>query len=228
MIQQAKLPIKIPIKQIQAEVLALSKGWRPHFNIRQYKGDWTVLPLRSPEGASEQIIPDLRGSQSFADTLLMESCPAINRLIKEFHCPIMAVRLMNLSAGSEIKEHRDHDLAFEKGEARLHIPIITNHLVAFYVDNVRVMMREGECWYINVNLPHKAANYGTTDRIHLVVDCVVDDWLKNLFVQAEVVEAKGIHQENETSKIIYELRLQNTKLSNRLADELEQQLGTRK
>jgi hypothetical protein len=38
-------------------------------------------------------------------------------------------------------------------------------------------MKEGECWYLNFNLPHRVKNSGTADRIHLVIDCVVNDWL---------------------------------------------------
>ena len=36
-------------------------------------------------------------------------------------------------------------------------------------------MGEGECWYINFNLPHRIHNRGTTDRVHLVIDCVLND-----------------------------------------------------
>lgn len=171
------------------------------------------------------IIPDAKENQAFANTPLMEACLAIKKLIDDFHCPIMAVRLMNLRAGSVIKEHRDHDLAFEKGEARLHFPIFTNPAVAFYVSGERVVMQEGECWYVNVNLPHKVANHGKEDRIHLVVDCLVNDWLKELFEKAAVVEAPISLDIKAQLKIIHELRLQNTEVTNRLADELEQNLA---
>ena len=36
----------------------------------------------------------------------------------------------------------------------------------------------GECWYINVDLPHRIANRGTCDHIHLVVDAVVTPELR--------------------------------------------------
>jgi hypothetical protein len=45
-------------------------------------------------------------------------------------------------------------------------------------------MNEGECWYLNVNFPHKVANRGATDRVHLVIDCAVDDWLRALVLKA--------------------------------------------
>ena len=45
-------------------------------------------------------------------------------------------------------------------------------------------MAEGECWYVNVNLKHWVENQSATDRIHLVIDCVVDDWLAGCFSAA--------------------------------------------
>ena len=73
-------------------------------------------------------------------------------------------------------------LDFEDGEVRLHIPVITNPDLEFILAGNRVVMQEGECWYLNVNQPHSVNNRGTTDRIHLVVDCVVNDWLRSLML----------------------------------------------
>src|SRR5688572_13593532 len=155
MIHYARLPVGMPLQQIQTEVLSLTCQWHPHFNTKHYEGDWTILSLRSPAGAAAQIIPDARENQVYADTPLMALCPTIKKLVEGFHCPVMAVRLMTLRAGSIITERRDHDLAFEKGEARVHFPVFTNPGVAFYVNGERVLMQEGQCWYVNVNLPHK-------------------------------------------------------------------------
>ena len=41
-------------------------------------------------------------------------------------------------------------------------------------------MKEGECWYLNLSLKHRVNNFGDTSRIHLVIDCKVNDWIKNL------------------------------------------------
>ena len=43
----------------------------------------------------------------------------------------------------------------------------------FYVDDRRVIMEAGECWYLDLSRPHRVHNRGTTDRIHLVD---VDDY----------------------------------------------------
>jgi len=97
------------------------------------------------------------------------------------HCPLTAVRLLRLKAGSSIREHSDYRLGYEDGEVRLHIPVVTNPDVNFFLAGQRLSMQEGECWYLNVNLPHRVDNQSTTDRIHLVIDCVVNDWLAEFF-----------------------------------------------
>ena len=42
-------------------------------------------------------------------------------------------------------------------------------------------MRSGEAWYTNINLPHGVENNGTTNRVHLVIDCIRNDWSDALF-----------------------------------------------
>jgi hypothetical protein len=87
---------------------------------------------------------------------------------------------MKLTPGSVIKEHRDYDLAMEEGAARLHIPVQTNPGVEFMLNGLPVAMAPGECWYLRLSDPHRVANRGETDRVHLVIDCRVNDWLRTL------------------------------------------------
>ena len=224
MIRSAKIDLAINILSLRQEVLLLPNTWSPHFNTYHYEGEWTVLPLRSPGGHHEQIIPDLMSEDFYIDTPLMKSCPAIRQFLDSLECPVMSVRLLNLKSGAVIKEHRDHELAFEHGEARLHIPIFTNDQVEFHIQDERIPMQPGDCWYINANLPHRVANYGPSDRIHLVIDCVVNDWLQNLFDRSEKTCVSEERKTGELLKMIFELRLQNTAITNRLADELEHSL----
>jgi hypothetical protein len=224
MVSHAKIPVRVPIVDFQREVDALTGNWVAHFNAMHYEGEWTVLALRCPGGRPDQIIPDQIQQAEYANTELLDACPGIQSWLRQFQCPLLSVRLLNLKKNSIIKEHRDHELAFEMGEARLHIPIFTNPSVEFYLNNVLLKMGEGECWYINANLPHSVSNLGGTDRIHLVMDCVVNDWLISLFERGERYFAQE-RPPGETRRIIQELRLQNTEISNRLANELESQLN---
>ena len=224
MVSHAQLYLDIPLTSFQQEVDKLTDGWIAHFNYKHYEGEWTALPLRSPGGKTDQIIPDMLQQDAYADTDLMTVCPSIQTWLQSFKCPLLSVRLLKLKTGSLIKEHRDYELCFEKGEARLHVPIFTNPAVEFYLNGVLVKMREGECWYINANLPHRVSNLGASDRIHLVVDCQVNDWLKSKFHEGKRFYTIR-NTEDDTIKIIEELRMQNTDVSNRLANELESQLN---
>jgi hypothetical protein len=223
MVSHAKLKIVFPLQSFRQEISSLDNKWIAHFNYTQYEGEWTALALRTPGGRSEQIIPDQVTQQDYANTELLVACPSIQQWLESFQCPLLSVRLLNLKVNAIIKEHRDHELCLENGEARLHLPIFTNPLVEFYLNNVRLEMREGECWYINANLPHRVANKGDSDRIHLVVDCLVNDWLISIFDSGE--QHYAIRDESEQNrKIINELRMQNTPISNQLADQLEREL----
>lgn len=226
MICYARLPVSVPLAAICKEVDAITDQWIPHLNRHDYKGDWEVLSLRSPGGATANIIPDLLGESAFADTELMERCPSIRALVGSLHCPVMSVRLLNLKKGAAIRRHRDRELSFEQGEARLHIPVYTNPEVEFYVEDNRVIMEEGTCWYINANLPHQVMNRGTTDRIHLVMDCKVDAWLTAWFEKAEKTMAETPYNTEEQRMIIHTLRAHSNETSNRLADQLQAQLDS--
>src|ERR1700754_1870538 len=129
MVSHARLSIPSPIEDFQKEVLSLTKNWVAHFNHKHYEGEWSVLSLRSPGGKSDQIVPDQIQNAEYSNTELLDACPAIRVWLDQFQCPLLSVRFLKLKSNSIIKEHRDHELAFENGEARLHVPIFTNPYV---------------------------------------------------------------------------------------------------
>lgn len=173
----ARLPLSFDLDALSAEVDALPHDeWVPHFNTGYYTGDWSGAALRSFEGRERWLYPDPTTQTKYADTTLLTHSPALANALKSFHCTLLAVRLLRLGPGSSIKEHTDLDLGIEDGEARIHMPILTNDLTTFWLDGEPVPMRTGEAWYLNLNLPHQVENRGATPRIHLVVDCIVNDW----------------------------------------------------
>jgi GNAT superfamily N-acetyltransferase len=178
-----KIPFQFDVPRMQAELAGIQTGeFIRHFNTGYYQGDWSGVPLRSVGGRPDHIYPDPTAKNAFADTPLLARCPYIRDLLDSFRCSQRAVRFLRLKAGSVVKEHRDYDLGFEDGEVRLHVPVITNPQVEFVLNQVRVVMNEGECWYLDVNKPHRVANHGNADRIHLVIDCEVNDWLRDLLL----------------------------------------------
>ena len=85
---------------------------------------------------------------------------------------------MLLGTGAKIKEHSDQlESPGSRSEWRIHIPIQTHQQVCFMLNGEQIPMQEGEIWYANFNLPHAVTNNSPVDRVHLVVDCFVNDWL---------------------------------------------------
>ena len=91
---------------------------------------------------------------------------------------------MKLAAGSIIKEHSDYDLCYEDGAVRFHIPVVTNPEIEFYLNNERIILNAGECWYLRLSDPHRVNNFSLEDRVHLVVDATVNDWITETFTKA--------------------------------------------
>lgn len=158
-------------------------AWTEHFVTQNYDGDWSVIPLRAQAGATHPVLmiyPDPTATK-FEDTQLLARLPHISEALAAIRCPLQTVRLMRLTPGSVIKEHSDHDLNFEHGVVRLHIPIATNPGVAFLLNRTPVTMAPGEVWYLRLSDPHSVVNRGAVDRVHLVVDACTNTWLETLF-----------------------------------------------
>jgi hypothetical protein len=171
--------LQADLDQIKSEL------WVPHFNKDYFAGEWSGVALRSCGGRPDQLYQD-PGSQTLVeDSPIMKRCPNIQTVLANLKCPLKSVRFLKLAAGSIIQEHRDYDLGYELGEVRLHIPIVTNPDVVFYVDARRVDMKAGDCWYLDLGLPHWVDNRGQSDRIHLVIDCQLNEWLSELILDGD-------------------------------------------
>lgn len=185
-----KLPLTFDANRLRADLdQILTSEYVPHFNTQYYQGDWSVVPLRSIGGLANQIYPDPTKTDAYADTPLLTRCSYVREVLGYFQCPLQAVRFLRLAAGSVIKEHRDFRLGYADGEVRLHIPVITSPEVEFILAGQRVLMKEGECWYLDVNEKHSVANRGAVDRIHLVLDCNVNHWLREMMLGASACAA---------------------------------------
>lgn len=185
MLSSLKLPLTFDPQGLKADLDQISSDeWVRHFNDRYYEGEWSGVALRAVEGVSTQLYSDPGKDEAFTDTPVLARCPSLQRALATLECPVKSARLLKLGAGARIIEHRDYNLSLDDGEVRLHVAITTSPLVDFYLNGERVVMNPGECWYINANLPHKVENRSDSDRVHLVIDCEVDDWLRSLAASA--------------------------------------------
>jgi hypothetical protein len=159
----------------------LPEEWTPHYNERDYGGDWSAVALQSPSGRASEIAAKPGAPAALLDTPALERCGYFRRVVATFECPLKSVRLLSLAPQSFIREHTDLALGYEDGEIRIHVPIETNPGVEFYVSGRRLHLEEGHCYYLNVNLPHRVNNRGAAGRVHLVIDAQVNEWVHELF-----------------------------------------------
>jgi hypothetical protein len=182
-----RLPLQFDPVRLRNDLTRLGDvGWIDHFVKQNYDGDWGAIPLRAQAGATHPVMMIYSNpvGEKFEDTPFLARTPYIREVLQNFACPLRCVRLMRLMPGSNIKEHHDHNLAAEFGVARLHIPITTNPEVEFRLNDTRVLMQAGSVWYLRLSDPHSVANRGADDRVHLVIDAVVDDWLRAMLERA--------------------------------------------
>lgn len=79
------------------------------------------------------------------------------------------VMLARMAPGGEIKPHRDANAA-AKWPHKVHVPLLTNDQVTFYVDRVGYHLPEGEAAEVNNMGVHAVRNAGDSDRIHLIFE----------------------------------------------------------
>lgn len=79
------------------------------------------------------------------------------------------VMLARMAPGGEIKPHRDANAA-AKWPHKIHVPLLTNDKVTFYVDGIGYHLPEGEAAEVNNMGVHAVKNAGDGDRIHLIFE----------------------------------------------------------
>jgi quercetin dioxygenase-like cupin family protein len=182
-----QLPLSFDPVLLRGDLDRLSSvDWISHFVTQNYEGDWSVIPLRGVAGASHPVMMIYSDptATAFEDTPMLAACGYFREVLAAFACKVQSVRLMRLTPGSVIKEHSDNDLDVAKGAVRIHIPITTNPRVEFRLNGARVVMAPGDAWYLRLSDPHSVANRGAEDRVHLVLDAVVNDWVERLLRKA--------------------------------------------
>jgi len=163
-----------------------ASAWIGHFLTDRFDGGWDVIPLRGPKDAIHpaMMIATTPGQKEFADTAALALCPYFRTVIDSFEAEIRAVRLLRLTPGSLLKEHTDHEYTGDDGTIRFHIPVVTNPDVVFLLNGTRVVMEAGSVWVLRLIDPHSVANRGATDRVHMLVDAVMNPRLEKMLREA--------------------------------------------
>lgn len=221
-----KLPQIFDIERLKNDLKCCHEtDWLLHFNQNDFTGKWSSFALRSISGSELDILAT--PNATFQDTPILAKCPYFKEIIDFFQCNKEAVRLLSLSPNSYIKEHTDSSSGYEDGFFRIHIPIQTNDKVIFTVNRKSLPMREGECWYANFNRPHFVSNDGEMDRIHLVIDCLRNEWSDALFAAMgyDFEGEKKNKLDNQTKLMMIEqLSMMKTDTANNLIKKLQEEL----
>jgi hypothetical protein len=173
-----------PIRLAHETGIAANLGWEPHFNRQDYQGEWSGIALRSNSPHARRKLYIHGDDSPFRDTDIFSEMPYFRECINSLPFETRAVRILKLAPGAVIREHRDIQISIDYAEARFHIPITTNNATEFVVADLPLVFVPGECWYINVDLPHRIVNRGASDRIHLIVDAVVTPSLREAVLKA--------------------------------------------
>jgi len=226
LVRYIKFPLFFDTERLKNDVhKIINKNWKNHYNTNDYTGKWTSIALMSQNGKSDSIFALPNGDEKLIPTEILDACTYFKEILDSFLFEKTAVRLLKLDVGAEVKPHSDNCLGYEDGCFRLHIPIITNNEVEFILDGNRLIMNEGECWYIDANFIHSVANRGNEDRIHLVIDGLRNEWTDNLFFkeaeQNDFIKPATETSEEEKRLMIAELKRMNLPIANQILKDLE-------
>jgi tetratricopeptide (TPR) repeat protein len=86
---------------------------------------------------------------------------------------VVRMLFAKLLAGGKIPEHTDSGYSLLNCH-RIHIPVITNDDVVFFVGGEEKNLHAGECCELNNGINHAVENRSKQDRIHIIID-----WMPN-------------------------------------------------
>lgn len=210
-------------EKLQAELTeVLKEEWPLHFNTKDFNGDWRSISLRSASGQSNDIYAHPDGI--YQDTAILGLMPYVREILDSWECEKEAVRLLSLAPGSLIKPHKDQGCNYADGQFRIHIPIVTNPDVYFTIEDEKLHLAPGECWYMNFSATHSIVNAGTTSRVHLIIDGIRNNWTDQHFAGHgyNLIEkpAETTYDEATRNGMIRELEQMNTETARHLIAQL--------
>lgn len=165
-----KLPFKFDASKLLAEYQQIPKD-AYHVVTNQYVTYDRLLSTHLIE-----IKPEETREHYFTPTPELLKLPYLLEVYETFKCDKETFRVHKLLSNAEIKKHRDVGLNYENGSLRIHIPIITNPEIEMLVEGENIKMLPGEVWYLDFDLPHQVSNPSAEDRVHLINDCLSNEW----------------------------------------------------
>ena len=174
-----KFDFQFDTEKILHELRTIEKSFNTIHSIKIKENDLKGLHLITPLSNGEK---DKRGF-SYQITPELDKSPYLQSVLDTFQCDKFTFRIHNLVSKGRIELHRDTGSGLLSNIVRIHIPVTTNDDIYFYVDGKRVIMKNGECWFANITLPHEVENRSNNDRLQLMIDCDLNEWWKNILMK---------------------------------------------
>ena len=172
-----RLPLSFDPEVLAREIAALpDSAWQPHPD--RIPGNEAVL-LVTPKGRDTNAV-----AGPMAPTAHLRACPAIVGVMGAIGAVWGRSRLMRLAPGATVPPHVDVNY-YWRTHLRLHIPVVTTPDVLFTCGDETVHMKPGECWVFDTWKRHHVRNDGSETRVHLVLDTVGGERLRDLIDAAE-------------------------------------------
>lgn len=166
-----------------SKILSEYQNFSPHHGP-YHDGGWSAIGLVTLDGDERDQSQNRKGL--YKQTPALRLAPYMQEVLNSIKCEKQRVRLLAMAPGSRIYEHHDRDESLDQGLARLHIPIITHPDVQVVLARQRQTWRPGELWYGDFSFPHHLWNRSSITRVHLVMDCEVNEFLCGLFPEGYV------------------------------------------
>ncbi|MGF1608514.1 MAG: aspartyl/asparaginyl beta-hydroxylase domain-containing protein, partial [Kiloniellales bacterium] len=160
------------LEAVQAKVQAVE-----HDIVWHHDGGWKAIGLVTADGDIEQN--RLAARSRYEKTAAMAHCPYIEAFIEGLGIATRRVRLLSLAPGGRVYWHHDATKAMDGHHdghvARVHVPIVTAAEIDFQISHETCVWQPGEVWWGDFSFPHRVANRSPVNRVHLVMDLVVDN-----------------------------------------------------
>jgi hypothetical protein len=188
-----RLPRTYDVALLQRDLNTLQEVRRAPQPGPYHKGEWTGIALYSM-GGRQSTFPSAAGTDHYQETEQLQRAPYFKQILDDLKCPKEVVRILFLPPGGHIKDHFDFHTSFQFGLLRLHIPIVTNPDVAFFIDGQRMSWNAGELWYGDFSKVHSVKNDSQVVRVHMVIDVQINEFVLSLFPEDFIARrrAEGI------------------------------------
>lgn len=186
------------LARIEAEVAALELPWTENYGAYQ-SGGWKTVALYNSDGCSQTN--DVEDGTPRPTEVAMK-LPAVRELIEGSGLALMWARFLLLEPGAYLWEHTDYGAVNLRStqRLRLHAPLVTNPGAVLVFPSHTVHLSVGHWWKLKADSErHGACNFGTAPRLHLILDCYVDEALRG-WLQGESLDPQHVREKPSFSR----------------------------